>query len=497
MRFCALIWQKLLALAGDRLPPQAAIVPAPMSVAEKIYSRLPIWGQNLAVTAYGVGWYWKRLGPGFKAHTEQFRRRESWTRDRWVDWQNEALRRLLTEAAESVPYYSDLWTADEKSAARQGRLGELPLLEKGDLRGRELESLRRTTNPKKMMVFHTSGSTGTPIATYWTVDELRAAMALREARSAGWAGVSFHQPRATFSGRMAVPETQVGGPFYRFNRIERQVYFSPFHLSATTAESYVKALHRHQIRWLTGYAVSFYLLAQLMLEQKLEPPESLRAVITTSEKVTPEMRAILERAFGAKVFEEYSTVENISFAGDCEHGRLHVSPEAGVIEILRADGSPCDPGEAGEVVATGLIRRHQPLIRFRLGDQAAWDPEPCPCGRELRVLKEVFGRIEDVIEGPDGRRMVRFHGIFVDLAHAREGQIIQETLFRIRVKIVPSPGWNEADVAEVQRRIRARLGPEVKVVVETVESIARTSAGKFRAVISEIGGETTGAAIQR
>ncbi len=463
-----------------------------MSVAENIYSRLPIWGQNLAVTAYGVGWYWKRLGPGFKAQTESFRRREVWSLDRLMEWQEESLGRLLVEAASSVPFYADLWTADERAAARRGRLAGLPLLEKAQLRGQELRFLRRGLDAERMLVFHTSGSTGTPIATHWTVPELRKAMALREARSAGWAGVSFHQPRATFSGRMAVPETQVGGPYHRFNAVERQVYFSPFHLSATTAGSYVEALHRHRIRWLTGYAVSFYLLAQHMLEQRLEAPESLEAVITTSEKVTPEMRSVLERAFRAKVFEEYSTVENISFAGDCEHGRLHVSPEAGVIEILRPDGSACELGEAGEVVATGLIRRGQPLIRFRLGDQAAWDPEPCPCGRQLPVLQEVFGRLEDVVEGPDGRRMVRFHGIFVDLPHAREGQVIQETLHRIRVKVVPSPAWNEEDVAEVRRRIRARLGPDVEVVVQTVDVIPRTAAGKFQAVISQIGGETTG-----
>jgi phenylacetate-CoA ligase len=47
----------------------------------------------------------------------------------------------------------------------------------------------------------------------------------------------------------------------------------------------------------------------------------LKAVITTSEKVTPEMRDVIERAFRCRVFEEYSTVENTLFASQCEHGR--------------------------------------------------------------------------------------------------------------------------------------------------------------------------------
>ncbi len=89
----------------------------------------------------------------------------------------------------------------------------------------------------------------------------------------------------------------------------------------------------------------------------------------------------------AKVYEEYSTVESALFASECEYGRLHVSPEVGIVEILRPDGTPCEPGEIGEVVATCLFRSYQPLIRFKLGDLTAWDPEPCPCGRQMPVIK--------------------------------------------------------------------------------------------------------------
>lgn len=463
-----------------------------MGITDSIYARLPIWGQNLAVTAYGLGWYWKRLGPGFDAMTREFRSRETWSSADWRRWREARLREVLSEAAERVPFYRERWTDGQRKAARAGDLASLPLLEKSHLRGREACFLNADRKPRKPLVFHTSGSTGTPIATHWTTPELRAAMALREARSAAWAGVSFRLPRATFSGRSVVPEAMSKGPFHRFNRVEKQVYFSAFHLSPDTAEQYVEALHRHRCVWLTGYAVSYYLLARLMLEQGLKAPAHLRAVITTSEKVTVDMRRVMERAYGCPVFEEYSTVENISFAGACEHGRLHVSPDAGEVEILRADGTPCDPGEPGEVVATGFLRRYQPLIRFRLGDEASWDSEPCPCGRRLPVLKEVLGRLEDVIQGPDGRQMVRFHGIFVDLPSVREGQIIQDALDRIRVKVVIAKGWDAASEREVVRRVQARLGSGVQVQVDPVTSIPRTASGKFQAVISRIGGERTG-----
>jgi phenylacetate-CoA ligase len=332
-------------------------------------------------------------------------------------------------------------------------------------------------------VFHTSGSTGTPIASIWTVPEYRNALALREVRSAGWAGVSFRLPRATFSGRIIVPDPNSEGPFYRFNIVERQVYLSAFHLRRETAAAYVEALRRHRVQWLTGYAVSYYLLARFMLEQELPAPP-LRAIVTTSEKVTPDMRATMQQAFGCRVYEEYSTVENAVFASQCEQGRLHVSPDSGIVELLRPDGTPCQPGEPGEVVATCLMRDYQPMIRFRLGDMAVWDANPCPCGRSMPILREVLGRVEDVIVGPDGRQMVRFHGIFVDQPHVQEGQIIQETLTRLRVKVVPSSGFGPSDVEEIIGRVQQRLTDQVEVIVEPVESIPRTSAGKFQPVIS-------------
>jgi phenylacetate-CoA ligase len=100
------------------------------------------------------------------------------------------------------------------------------------------------------------------------------------------------------------------------------------------------------------------------------------------------------------------------------------------------------------------------------------------------VIKEVVGRIEDVVVGPDGRQMVRFHGIFVDQPHVREGQIVQEAVDRIRAKVVAADGFGPDDERDIVRRIQQRLTDQVHVVVEVVDEIPRTKAGKFQAVVS-------------
>lgn len=456
-----------------------------MSASDAFYARLPVWAQHTALTVYGVYWHYLRFGPGFKHYVQEYKESEVFSKKQWQDLQTVQLRRLLEDCIKYVPYYRENWTENQKRTALNGSLRALPLLEKSPLRNSPQRFLREDLHPFHPQIFFTSGSTGTPISSYYTIPELRRSIALREVRSAGWAGVSFSMPRATFSGRLVEPDPQSKGPFYRYNAWEKQVYFSAFHLRPDTAHQYVEALKRHKIEWATGYAVSYYLLARFILEKNIPPPD-LKAIITTSEKLTSNMRSVMEQAYRCRIYEEYSTVENAIFASECEHGRLHISPDVAVVEMLRPDGSSCEADEPGEVVVTTLSRTYQPLIRFRLGDVAAWDSRLCPCGRQMPVIKEVLGRVEDVIVGPDGRQMVRFHGVFVNQPHILEGQVIQESLSLIRVKVVPIKGFDEQDVRDIVHRVQQRLSKTVKVEVETVTEIPRTKAGKFQAVISNI-----------
>ena len=452
---------------------------------EALYRLMPVWGQHAAVSAYGLHWKRLRFGPGYPEAVEEFMHRERWPQQELEVFCRERLRDLLREAESSIPYYSENWSEEAKRSAREGRLEGLPLLEKAPIRHNPAGFSRGMPRPRGLQVFQTSGSTGTPLDTFWTPHEYRVALALREARSARWAGASFGMPRATFSGRRVVPSAESPPPYHRYNAAERQVYFSAFHLSANTVRSYVVALENHGVKWITGYAGSCATLSRLVLEQGLKAPR-LEAIVTTSEKVTPEMRQLMQRAFSCKVFEEYSTVDNAVFASECEMGTLHVSTDAGVVEILRPDGSPCGPGEVGEVVATSFIRRYQPFIRFRIGDLAAWSARSCGCGRSLPALEEVVGRIEDVVVGPDGREMVRFHGVFVGLPHVAEGQIVQRALNQIVVKVVPSAGFSQTEEKVIVQRVKDRLGSAVQVEVVRVEALERTTAGKAKAVISEL-----------
>jgi len=83
----------------------------------------------------------------------------------------------------------------------------------------------------------------------------------------------------------------------------------------------------------------------------------------------------------------------------------------------------------------------------------------------------------------DGRRIFWLNPVFYGLP-VRQAQIVQESLDRIRVRVVTDgPGAPEVS-RSIVRRLHERVGDGIEVRVEAVDAIARTAAGKVRPVVS-------------
>ncbi len=459
---------------------------------ERLYPLVPVPLQNLGVSLYGLVWKHERLGGKFKEFVSGFRERDRWPRERMQAYLEKELQRMLCHAFDAVPYYQNAWqksgiTRRDLEQIRLEQLSRLPITPKKDLRSApDAFVAQNVAQREKLHRYFSSGSTGTPVTSICTADDHRRFIAAREVRSFGWAKTSLHAPRSMIGGRLIVPRGVSQPPFHRYNRAERQLYFSAYHISPATIEHYVRALNHYQPVVLTGYAQSHFLLARMMSEQELSLDYEPVAAVLSSEKLTRTMKVIIKRALRTRAYEEYGAVENCALATECECGRLHAHFDFGILEIIDDNGCPVPPGVDGRLICTGLLNEAQPLIRYEIGDLAVWSTEPCPCDRNhLPVLKEIVGRLEDVIVGPDGRQLVRFHWVFIDLPEILEGQIVQETLDRFTVNVVTRNEVNAEIISTIQQRFLERLGP-VSVRVERVPEIPRTERGKFRAVISNV-----------
>lgn len=459
---------------------------------ERLYPFVPVWVQNLGISLYGLSYRRERLGGYFEKYVQEFRERDRWTCQQMTSYVEERLRSLLFHSFDNVPYYRARWSSagiarGDITRMSLADLPRLPVTPKADLRFDPERFVAQNVIRKELRRYYTSGSTGTPITCIYTRDAHRRFIAAREVRSFGWAGTTSLGPRSMLGGRLIVPRADSPAPYYRYNWAEKQVYFSSFHISPDRVPNYVGGLNRYRPRVLTGYASAHYLLARRMIQQNLRLEYRPDAVILSSEKLTAEMRDWIGRAFNAPAYEEWGAVENCALATECEFGKLHVNPDFGIVEIVDGQGLPVSRGAQGRMLCTGLLNSAQPLIRYDIGDRGSYARSGCQCGRDqLPVLQDVLGRVEDVVVGRDGREMVRFHGIFINLPHVLEGQIVQERRDFIRVRVVCTDHFGEKEEALIRDRItKGRLGP-VNVQIERVEELERTDRGKVRAVISRI-----------
>jgi phenylacetate-CoA ligase len=165
----------------------------------------------------------------------------------------------------------------------------------------------------------------------------------------------------------------------------------------------------------------------------------LREVRTISGTVSASLRQECQSFLGVPLTDLYSAQEVGIIGIQCpDSGLLHLQSENLLVEVLDAQGQPCNEGETGQVVVTDLHNFAMPLIRYELRDWAEVGPA-CPCGRGLPTLCVVKGRNRNMAFSPDGKPywpvlgLNRFRQIIPNL---RQYQLVQTKFDAITVRLV-------------------------------------------------------------
>ncbi len=458
----------------------------------QIYHRLPMPLRSLAASMRGYYLAAWRYGAGMEEEVERTLAREYWSEADWQAWRTEQLGRLLQRAATRVPYYREFWQRQRRHGRRASweYLENWPVLKKESLRKNPIAFLADDCNPRRMFHEHTSGTTGKSLDLYWSRKTVQTYYAWVEARWRRWYGVSRRDRWAILGGQLVAPARQERPPFWVWNQGLNQLYMSSYHLRPDLLPEYLNALRRYAVRYIWGYTSSLYALA-LAVRQNTVEDLNLAVVVSNAEPVFDYQRDIIQSAFGCPLRETYGMAEIVSAASECSHGKLHLWPEMGMIEEAPADGSAADLGSS--LICTGLLNWDMPLIRYEVGDRGRLGAQhqECGCGRTLPVIETIEGRLDDVLYTPDGRSIGRLDPVFKTRLPVLEAQIIQETLGKLRLIIVPAKEYSDAAGQSIVSRLRDRMGP-VEVDLEIVSQIPRDANGKFRAVISNLSAAEAG-----
>lgn len=451
----------------------------------EIYGKLPPFLRTVPATLRGYYLRSWRYGSETPQIVAQAIEREQWTSTQWQVWQSERLARQLHRAATRVPYYREQWRQRRLRGdnASWELLANWPVLEKSTVREVGPALVADDCDRSKMFADRTSGTTGTPLTIWQRRPAIRNWYGLFEARTRLWYGVSRFSRWAILGGQTVTPLSQRKPPYWVWNHALQQLYLSTFHLKAEFIPDYVKAIRHHRIEYLVGYSAALHVLARHLLTLGVRLP--MKVVVTNAEPLFPQQREAIEEAFCCPVHATYGMAEAVVAASECEHGTLHLWPDAGVVEVL-SDGAPVAPGLSGDLVCTGLLNPDMPLIRYAVGDRGrlSAQPEPCACGRTLPRLESVEGRTNDSLLARDGRRVFWLNPVFYGLPVV-EAQIIQESLDLVRILYVAAAGFNHQVAQTIVSRVHKLIGP-VEVRLESVAQVPRESSGKFRAVLCRV-----------
>lgn len=458
------------------------------SLYSAVYPRLPIWGQNWACTIGGWSRFRNRFGAHFRQTLAEWEKTVDAPLEQLHTIQRERLDRLVRIARDDVPYYRDLPLPSDKrdpAEAMHETLSRIPPLEKRAYRDQPTAFLSRQVPRRRLHSGQTSGTTGTALPLWYSPETLA------EEYATVWRmrrrlGVDVRDPQISFNGQIIVPFGQTEPPFWRTNAYASQTLFSIYHMTPRNLRAYVDAIHATDARYVQGYPSSIHLVARALLEAGRPLPRGrIAGVFTSSESLLAFQRETIEAAFGAPILDRYGVSEFAVSMTECESHRLHVDMEFCVVEVEVTEEN--EDAETGPLLITGLGHDATPLFRYRIGDVGTRAKKPCPCGRPGDSFEEVDGRIEDYVLTPDGRLVGRMDHVFKEQLEVAEAQIVQRRPEEIEVLIVPRADYTENSERSVTKEIRSRLGQEIDIRIELVNSIAREPNGKFRAVKSEVG----------
>ncbi|MFH1761283.1 MAG: hypothetical protein ABIA63_09310 [bacterium] len=453
------------------------------------YYKLPVALQNLLTTIQGLRF--RRIR--YTKHTwETFNflnKSQFWSKEKHEDYQVDKLRHLVEYASKYSPYYAKLYSnlkIGYKQIKEPADIRILPIISKEEFRKNNNAIISTNIPRKAMWAAYTAGTTGTPMVAYFPHIMMQERFAFLE-RLYQWYNPKPWRRRASFTGRLIVKPDNPKNIFHRNNRALNQQLFSSHHLIEKYLKYYVKELIKFVPEQVDGIASSIYSVAEFMVRNGLANDVKPKVVIPTSDTVWPHIRDRIEKAFQCKLANQYSSQEGAPFAYECPERGFHICPESGIFEILRPDNSPCGYAEPGRLVVTSFQSQGTPLIRYDIGDIAAWRDGECKCGRKMPMVENIEGRTEDIFYTNERGVIPKVDSAFKSLPNCiKATQVAQVGKNRFEVRIVPDKETYKSFYADTLiNNLHDYLGRSVDIDLKIVSEIKRTSGGKLRAQVNE------------
>jgi len=405
--------------------------------------------------------------------------------DRLYSLQERKLRHLCNNAANGSPYYKKIF-AQAGVDPRQitlDMLSKLPTLERSTVRSNRENILVQSYPKSKIVQNATGGSSGEPLLFYRSQKDLcfAAAILLQEMT---WCGMKPGYPHVKLWGAPTDVQSATAGIRAKiWGYLYNQRTLNAFDANPALFERAHGLFLSNPPFLLESYSNILYEFANY-LKNSGKAPLNLPAAISSAGVLYDFQRAVVQDAVSRNLFNRYGCREMGNMAHECtNHSGLHIHMERYIIEIINPDENGI-----GDILVTDLGNLAFPFIRYRIGDRGKFSTPKCACGRNSLMLKDIVGRTLDIIQTPSGRLISGelFPHFFKDYPQILLGQVVQDRLDHIEIRLKLQAGARVGDIEPLIRKIIDISKDELTVTINTEQDFIVNPTGKYRPVISRL-----------
>lgn len=386
---------------------------------------------------------WESLKQKAREKMPDHLHRLDFTRDERIEYQQEAVTRLLVYVKKHTPYYQDSLKGVDVENFKLADMGTLPVTTKQDTllhwndfvsdgvvskaqAEQHLQALRDdpTVNPfykEKYFLFATGGSSGTRGLFVWSDDDFADLIC------------AFHRYMIRDDQRLGKScrkmSVVVSPSWLHMSQAVNVFNYDPStvvqYISADLpANDMVERLESFQPDILMGFSTIIAELAHLATCGQLDIKP--HRVCTHSEPLLDDDRQVIREAWQVEVNNLWGTTEvGVTGFEDDEHLGLWITEDCCFIEAVDEDLQPVNqPEETKNLLVTSLINHTFPLIRYVLDDAVPIEESD---DRGFRLAKHITGRADRWFLYPDNVKVhpIAFRHVLGQEKNIQEYQVIQ------------------------------------------------------------------------
>lgn len=112
------------------------------------------------------------------------------------------------------------------------------------------------------------------------------------------------------------------------------IFVSAYSLNPKSIHNYARTINTAKPKYFYGYASALHLLAQLVIKNNIQIKHRPKVIVSTAETLYDFQREMIEKAFGCRVINEYGARDAGIIAYECGNGKMHISAENMIVEIV-------------------------------------------------------------------------------------------------------------------------------------------------------------------